>query len=752
VNASRAACTIIARNYLAQARILARSFASHHDGTRLKVLLLDDLNNEVGDGEPFDVVRPSDVLPPEEFSRMATMYSVVELATAVKPFLLSWMLAHGAGAVAYFDPDIRIFTALPDVFAAAEEHGVALTPHALEPLPRGGTTTQPEDVILDVGVFNLGFIAVAGNPPALNWWAEHLARECVIDPRRGRFVDQRWVDLFAGYFAPAILRDPGLNVAWWNLATRRVTIDGDGYRVDGKPLRFFHFSGFDPDTPWLVSRHQGPLPRVLMRNSPALQRITHEYGTALRAAGYDQWSSRPYGLDTTPGGMALDATMRSLYREALLTFEQNGGEEPPNPFGDGDSAFVSWLTAPDPDASGPHPSGRYVHAVWKASLQLRDAFPDVHGDDARAFSAWIKSGSSIPAPVADATAPPIPSGRPGPLQPGLHVVGLLTADRAEGELGRRIVSSALNEGLPVEATVITRLTGPAHGTPDSRTTAFDAQLTLLAVPPERIGEAYHLIGARKQEGRCTAVLFIDVPNDWPDKTGEHQLEGVVDEIWVVSDQGAAAAHHVAGGRPIRVVPPIAEPFMSSPEPGLVVALVDAAAPGGEDHIRRVLSGFSLVPGDITTSRLALVIVHADHDGQLMELAHWIVGNDPRVTIVEATPDEARVVLARAALLAWLPDEADGALHVVDALASGVQVVATDTGQAQQLGGSTGLTLVPPRCPPAELGAAIHHALTNPCTAALAGEGMRQFLEATLSGGLSQAAKGRRHFGRRRVRG
>src|SRR3712207_7315365 len=37
----------------------------------------------------------------------------------------------------------------------------------------------------------------------------------------------------------AILRDPGHNVAYWNLSSRRVTRDGDGYAVNGRPLRFF---------------------------------------------------------------------------------------------------------------------------------------------------------------------------------------------------------------------------------------------------------------------------------------------------------------------------------------------------------------------------------------------------------------------------------------------------------------------------------------------------------------------------------
>ena len=44
----------------------------------------------------------------------------------------------------------------------------------------------------------------------------------------------------------AVLRDPGLNVAYWNLhsGTYRGPADGS-VQVGDRPLRFFHFSGFD---------------------------------------------------------------------------------------------------------------------------------------------------------------------------------------------------------------------------------------------------------------------------------------------------------------------------------------------------------------------------------------------------------------------------------------------------------------------------------------------------------------------------
>jgi hypothetical protein len=79
-------CTIIARNYQPAARALAVSFLEHHPDGRVSTLLIDDLYGEVDAAlEPFEVLGPVDVgVGAEEFHRMAMIYDVLELATAIK--------------------------------------------------------------------------------------------------------------------------------------------------------------------------------------------------------------------------------------------------------------------------------------------------------------------------------------------------------------------------------------------------------------------------------------------------------------------------------------------------------------------------------------------------------------------------------------------------------------------------------------------------------------------------------------------
>src|SRR5262245_45653795 len=88
VEPRRAACTIVAKNYLADARVLARSFQAHHPDARMFVLLVDDVEGAVDAArEPFAIVHLKD-LPLEQREALCFKYSVLELCTAVKPFFL----------------------------------------------------------------------------------------------------------------------------------------------------------------------------------------------------------------------------------------------------------------------------------------------------------------------------------------------------------------------------------------------------------------------------------------------------------------------------------------------------------------------------------------------------------------------------------------------------------------------------------------------------------------------------------------
>lgn len=170
-------------------------------------------------------------------------YSVLELNTAVKPWAMQYLLERGYEKVIYIDPDILLYGPLREVLGLLDSGAsIVLTPHLLAPIDDGARPTELD--IRRAGTYNLGFCAVKKSPIALNmlsWWQTKLERDCVVDFERGVFVDQSWMDLVPGMFdGVEILRHPGYNVAYWNLAERLVQGDEtDAVTVNGAPLVFF---------------------------------------------------------------------------------------------------------------------------------------------------------------------------------------------------------------------------------------------------------------------------------------------------------------------------------------------------------------------------------------------------------------------------------------------------------------------------------------------------------------------------------
>ena len=182
---SPAACTIIARNYLSYARILASSYLQHHPDGRFYVLVVDGLPEGVAlGGNGIGLIGPEELGIPGFFD-LCFKYDVTELCTAVKPSLLSHLIGrYGEEIVVYFDPDILILRRLVELEAALESANIVLIPHLHQPIPLDGRRPS-EQAILVTGAYNLGFIALkkSGEVDAfLHWWQERLQHLCRIDP------------------------------------------------------------------------------------------------------------------------------------------------------------------------------------------------------------------------------------------------------------------------------------------------------------------------------------------------------------------------------------------------------------------------------------------------------------------------------------------------------------------------------------------------------------------------------------------
>lgn len=567
-------CTIVAGNYLAFARVLAESFLRHHPGATFTVLVIDDPNGDLCDtSEPFQIMRPHDLaLPSAEFQKMAMIYSVTEFATALKPFLLQRLLTVADHAV-YLDPDIEVFQNFSFVADLARQQGIVLIPHVLSAIPRDGLSPG-ESRILVSGMFNLGFIAVGKDgADFLAWWGKRLKRDAIVDPCNGLFTDQRWVDFVPTLFQHHVIRDPALNVAYWNLFERPLSEVNGRYEVSGGPLVFFHFSGFDPIRPSLLSKHQGDRPRTLLSENPALSRLCRQYAKKVLAQGYEREQTRPYGYSRLPNGMEIDLAMRRLFREAIHPPDESN-EPLPNALDPNETdAFVEWLREPAVVAGGRSKVSRYLVKRWEDRADLRSAFPDPTGVDADRFLQWAAAdydfAQQAPARLrttrlrasAASGAEHGTQATNGFLVPGVTIAGYFSAELGIGQAGRLVVAGLEESGMPFSTVTYDR-TVSSQGHPfQNRGDSEPFDVNIFCVNADDTPTFVRHFGQHRLAGRHNIGVWFWETEQFP--ATMHQAFNYVDEVWVASEFTRRAVA-MATEKPVHLFPlPVLVPGYST---------------------------------------------------------------------------------------------------------------------------------------------------------------------------------------------
>ncbi|MFP6664549.1 MAG: hypothetical protein VCC00_10145 [Deltaproteobacteria bacterium] len=379
-------CTIVSANYFAHARSLIESYLEHHPDGRAFVLLVDRVPEAVDLSDDRFVLTTVEELGLPNLDALSFRSSVTEFNTAVKPTFLRYLMReHGLAKVCYFDPDIIIYRRLDELSRALDTSEVFLTPHLLAPL--GDDKLPTELNILQAGTYNLGFIGVSSGQSAddlLRWWEEKLLAECSVDVARGIFVDQRWIDFAPSLFTGVeISRDPGYNVAYWNLGHRKVVEREGAYCVNHVPLKFFHFSGFSPQAVEVVSKHQNRFRLVDLGDEQAL---FWDYRKRLLRNGFEEVSKIPYAFGYFDDGVLVPDVARHLWSD-----EPGSDTRWPTPFAvSGPNSFRAWLNEPAEESTG-HALliTRLAMEIYRIRADLRRAFPDVFSQDRHAFVAWF---------------------------------------------------------------------------------------------------------------------------------------------------------------------------------------------------------------------------------------------------------------------------------------------------------------------------------------------------------------------------
>jgi len=396
--------TSAAVNYLPKVRMLCRSIRRHHPEATIHLALADERPEWLrAEGEPFDSILELADLDIPHWQPWSFMHSIVELSTAIKPFAMKRLLdREDCGTVLYFDPDMVLFSRVDDILATLEGANVALTPHQNKPERTLEAVLDNEVTSLRMGVFNLGFIGVRKTAEArrfADWWAERTYALCRAEVHNGLFTDQKWVNFAPVFFdGVAILKSSRHNVATWNLTTRALTGSlASGFEVDGEPLAFYHFTGFDSGAHRVMAVKNAA-------GNTAVQELIAWYERETLSARGDPVNDWPWAFGRFSDGAPIQPHHRWLYRD--------------NP--DLQGAF------PDPYYAG---TDRPTLIDW-CRTEGRVRFPQFFAKDGR-------SARFAPAPGHSAVGPAT----------ALKLAALMFAPRAGRSLRERLVRLLRREGL-----------------------------------------------------------------------------------------------------------------------------------------------------------------------------------------------------------------------------------------------------------------------------------------------------------------
>jgi hypothetical protein len=272
--------TLCSINYLAQAHTLGDSLRRTNPHIRFVIGLVDRLDKSTVPADKlsdFEIIELH-TIGINHLDEMCDRYDITELNTAVKPYFIRYFFERTAQVrnVVYLDPDIIVYQPLTELETLLETHDFVVTPHITQPIDDDHSPSELDH--LNTGIYNFGFIALHKSPQAfefVRWWEQKLFDECKIDLCNGLFVDQNWGNFLPFFWNNVFVqKHPGWNAAYWNLTEKTFSVIDGVHFANQLPVVFFHYSGYDPNKPSLISKYQN---RYTFEHRPDLRPLFQYY-------------------------------------------------------------------------------------------------------------------------------------------------------------------------------------------------------------------------------------------------------------------------------------------------------------------------------------------------------------------------------------------------------------------------------------------------------------------------------------------
>lgn len=319
--------------YLGKALVLAESLF-RRTGYTLRIYLFETTIPEIHDvGFALDIKLACE----QDFDRfyeLAFKYDVTEFTTALKPYL-AIQLIEEYQYVIFLDPDTFVIGEFKALWDTLNSSDIVLTPHYLK--PESNTKLEPDLAMMRFGSFNMGFFAVKQSRQGLeflDWWHSRCVDQCFFETQFGLSTDQKWVSIAPCFFDRiSILRDPGFNVAFWNLQERKISCSEKGCFVNNSfELVFFHFSSFSDGCPEKITTRAELAYESIGED---LVSLAHEY--ANRCEYFNKIipdSCKKYSYDYFDSGDEITVTLRRAFACNLEKFKSET-----DPFSEGSDVY-----------------------------------------------------------------------------------------------------------------------------------------------------------------------------------------------------------------------------------------------------------------------------------------------------------------------------------------------------------------------------------------------------------------------------
>jgi len=374
--------TIVSNNYLHYANTLFDSVREHCPEADTFLGLCDEIIDATSCSCDGIIELKSLDIP--SIGQFIHQYTILELNTAIKPYLISLLMDKGYKKIIYLDPDIKLFSPLTQMLSYLDNYNILLTPHLTNTIRDDKSPGELQ--ILQAGSYNLGYIGLSASEETrklVSWWQEKLYKDCVVDLPRGLFVDQKWMDLVPSMFEGVkIVRNTGWNTAYWNLSHRTVTKNQDNtFSVNGVPLVFFHYSGYSIEAQTL-SKYQNRHTKT--SEGAAVEELCDIYNSCLKENGIDYFSKLPYAFSEFVDGTRIPDAARGIIRAA-------GDELNDVDFFDTrDIENVHRLLNSPANGTkfSPVLITRLLQALWLNRADLQHAFPDYKHADSVGLATW----------------------------------------------------------------------------------------------------------------------------------------------------------------------------------------------------------------------------------------------------------------------------------------------------------------------------------------------------------------------------